>query len=1431
LRSRGIFNNPGPDVGRIANPPYIPQGIEKIIAGRETMKDHKMLLVTLVAGLLLALAVAPAPARGLPAAGSGGEARQAPADLLIVTPREFEPVLAPLVAFKNATGLPTVLITLEEIEADPAYTGDQAAQVKQAIAAYEDESGIQYVMLVGDVDRFPVRWVAAKRGGDVEYFYASDLYYADLYDATGAFHTWDSDGDGLYGEHVASGRCAEDPYSVNLDRVDLHPDVAVGRMPASTREELESYVARVIRYEYLAFGADWFHNVLLYAGGGRTGSRYCDPGIHFSEVQSHLDSAFGTVFTYRTWIHESYYRDEGEETGRPCVCQAGEPLLVCLGRTLLLGTGTEALEVFDEAERWGRAPGLPRAAPVAEFEDVGFLAWHDHNSLIRGYVTDVNNADRLSVAFADGCGDGNFAGPAVGSVGRFSEPYVTADGHSLQVRFEAATVDETTYYHITGCDLDGRSYGLDGAHCAGGIYPAMTFADDFGLDASATIPVGRDVPYVLNPPPPAPVQPADWENNPEIKLFARFDATGQETGWVSMVGATKGATFPNNGVLLQLFFQGYADPDASVAPRNRLGDAWRSMVERWLDVVFDASGNFSLDYIYDTFHIDRDGCSSASFVGLQHAMMYALHGDPSLRIGGIDLAADTSPPVTTDDDDGAWHNHPVEVTLTAVDAGSPPSGVRATYYRVGATGDWETGTRFSIAAPSDHSNDGVRTVEYYSEDFFDNVEAVESTRVRIDTAAPETTALLDGTPARAAPAGAVPPSTGPVTLDPIGAQQGLLFFSIDDIIPERSCYNVSVEVTLEATDYRSEVASTSYRLDRGGLAPQTYTGPFSISAWDLIPVVRTLEYWSEDNAGNVERPHALRLCVTNVRAGLMRDEIRILAALEEIIAMQMRQDLASTLPPIKGVGFEYQFRDEPDAQWTPIATDLDGQDGWGAEWKTIAVPNGDYGIRMTVWGFPPREATEPQADPVLYQEEVGVTVSNIPATDYLFELMAWPDSVDRGQTVEYTLQFVNQTDGPLTNLAMTCDLDPGYFEQLDVLDGGTLDQHGMPTWSLAKLESGETWKAHVNGKTSTAIVPGTVVATQAFLTADTIPLLLSDDPATPALRAGAQAGADWTAVTVNLVDGSISGQVRDAFYGTPISASVTVAGPVSRVLATGPTGHYAAADLPPGTYTVGVQAPGYDYQSPAGPVAVTLDGMGEDVQASFHLARADTIPPVSALHQSADDVVLSHSTVISGTAYDYPPGSGVHKVELNILRAADQKYWNGTGWVEGETWLLASGTAAWTVDCAGITWDDGASYTIRSRATDKAGNVEKPTGSSTTPDLPAPSLIAPADGTLVEGTPTFRWSLVLESRYRIQIDDDAGFPSPEVDASELDLNTFTPLRLAPGTHYWRVQAADPNLGYPESEWSQVWTVTIQAEIYLPLIVRTHSAPLYVQETR
>jgi len=160
---------------------------------------------------------------------------------------------------------------------DAAYQGqgrDEPERIKLAIADFVGNSNVRYVMLVGDSDTFPVRYTMTDRGhgprpDGTAYppaynraFYPTDLYYADLYEADAStFETWDANADGLYGEL----RGETIAGTLNVDQVDMDPDVAVSRVPASTVAEVAAYVDKVISFELSAYQSQWLNDIVLTA--------------------------------------------------------------------------------------------------------------------------------------------------------------------------------------------------------------------------------------------------------------------------------------------------------------------------------------------------------------------------------------------------------------------------------------------------------------------------------------------------------------------------------------------------------------------------------------------------------------------------------------------------------------------------------------------------------------------------------------------------------------------------------------------------------------------------------------------------------------------------------------------------------------------------------------------------------------------------------------------------------------------------------------------------------------------------------------------------------------------------------------------------------------------------------------------------------------
>lgn len=199
-------------------------------------------------------------------------------EILIIGHKNFLPALEILRKFKNATGRGTALISWQDIDKDKNYsTGrDIQEKIKMAIEDYNHKFKVKYVLLVGDADTFPVRYIPSQEAPDTQLFYRnfSDLYYADLYKKNGSFDNWDYNNDNIIGQYAR--------YNpINYDRIDYHPDVYIGRIPASNVLEVKNYVSKVIKYESSEpYKQAWFKNALFVAPGYKNPNN----GKYYDEV-------------------------------------------------------------------------------------------------------------------------------------------------------------------------------------------------------------------------------------------------------------------------------------------------------------------------------------------------------------------------------------------------------------------------------------------------------------------------------------------------------------------------------------------------------------------------------------------------------------------------------------------------------------------------------------------------------------------------------------------------------------------------------------------------------------------------------------------------------------------------------------------------------------------------------------------------------------------------------------------------------------------------------------------------------------------------------------------------------------------------------------------------------------------------------------------
>ena len=232
--------------------------------------------------------------------------------MVIIAPEKFSSSLQPLIDFKNSKGVITKLKTVESILAE--YDGyDPPEQVKYFIKNEYDNSNITYVLLFGglkshlfakDKDtssagwkawRVPVRYVVMPQGDDPGCL--SDLYYGCLYNATGAFDSWDSNGDGVYAQWIEG--------SAPKDKFDMNPEVYVARLPVVTVTEAKAVVKKITTYESTGPAEKpWYTNFVGVGGktfeyfeGKPDGEYLCDLSYNYTKnaiPDLHLTSCYTT---------------------------------------------------------------------------------------------------------------------------------------------------------------------------------------------------------------------------------------------------------------------------------------------------------------------------------------------------------------------------------------------------------------------------------------------------------------------------------------------------------------------------------------------------------------------------------------------------------------------------------------------------------------------------------------------------------------------------------------------------------------------------------------------------------------------------------------------------------------------------------------------------------------------------------------------------------------------------------------------------------------------------------------------------------------------------------------------------------------------------------------------------------------------------------
>jgi hypothetical protein len=164
-------------------------------------------------------------------------------DYVIVTSEDQRAAWDTLAVWKTRMGTPTVVRTVEEILAAYPNGADAAERLRRFLQDAYAYWGIRYALLAGDPGEIPVRYAHTWSwnqpvGVDI----LCDYYFACL------DGTWNADADAVFGEPQHN---PDNPLGDGADlggKMDVAPDIQVGRIPAGDAAKAAGYLEKYFRY-------------------------------------------------------------------------------------------------------------------------------------------------------------------------------------------------------------------------------------------------------------------------------------------------------------------------------------------------------------------------------------------------------------------------------------------------------------------------------------------------------------------------------------------------------------------------------------------------------------------------------------------------------------------------------------------------------------------------------------------------------------------------------------------------------------------------------------------------------------------------------------------------------------------------------------------------------------------------------------------------------------------------------------------------------------------------------------------------------------------------------------------------------------------------------------------------------------------------------
>ena len=193
----------------------------------------------------------------------------------------------------EAEGLPCTEVTIEEINANPAYWNtsyyplfnDTPAHLREFCKDAYQNWGTRYVLIAGDSGPIPSRLMDYAYENDVD----ADMYFSNLDNNFNANHNsaWGEEGDPGF---------------------DTYAELYIGRIPCEQPQDVSNWLTKNLYYTNSA-EPDYFDNVAFYAGNTSGNSQHCINLLNFGAIKTTTDwlgpdpDAEGP---YPTWLGMQY---------------------------------------------------------------------------------------------------------------------------------------------------------------------------------------------------------------------------------------------------------------------------------------------------------------------------------------------------------------------------------------------------------------------------------------------------------------------------------------------------------------------------------------------------------------------------------------------------------------------------------------------------------------------------------------------------------------------------------------------------------------------------------------------------------------------------------------------------------------------------------------------------------------------------------------------------------------------------------------------------------------------------------------------------------------------------------------------------------------------------------------------------------------------